>query len=398
MMTRDTSGRDDRIDALRGLALFGILLVNIQSFLWGGTNPAGYVQPDATAADRVVFFATVTFLNLKFMPLFAMLFGVGFALLLDKLASVTSVPHAVFRRRLGFLFVFGLLHGVFFYYGDITHMYAVAGLVLLLYADRDIRSLGKVVVMWWCGAVLLTLLLTWAIAGNVPHPVEAAAEVQGNYIVFVEAGYLSQLSTRLDLFLDIVLGNLIGLPLTVALMLTGMLAYRSGWLARRTLREWRGVLTIGLALGLPAALVYGALLYFEADTYGLGAYSVSSAIPGIFSVSLSFAYAVAFLVRAPRWAIRFLAAPGRMPLTNYLLQSVAMGAVLSGWGLALGPRLGYAETAVMAIAIFTTQALLSHGWLAYVRQGPLEQLWRRWTYHRLPPPIENAPPVVRSGG
>jgi uncharacterized protein len=397
-MTRETSGRDDRIDALRGLALLGILLVNIQSFLWGGTNPAGYLQPDATAADRVVFFVTVTFLNLKFMPLFAMLFGAGFALLLDKLTGMTSTPHAVYRRRLAFLFVFGLLHGVFFYYGDITHMYALAGLVLLLYADRDVRSLTKALVAWWGGAFVLTLLLTWAMTGNVPHPVEAAAEVQGNYTVFAEAGYLSQLSTRLGLFLDIVLANLIGLPLTVALMLTGMLAYRSGWLARRTLRAWRGALATGLVLGLPAALVYGALLYIEADTYGLGAYSAIGAIPGVLSVTLAFAYAATFLVSAPRWAVWLLAAPGRMPLTNYLLQSVAMGAVLSGWGLALGPRLGYAETAVVALAIFTTQAMLSHVWMAYFRQGPLEQLWRRWTYHRLPPPIDAAEPAVRSGG
>ena len=92
--------------------LLGILLVNIQSFVWGGTNPAGYLQDDATALDRALFFITVTFVNMKFMPLFAMLFGAGFSLLLTKLRSVTSAPHTVFRRRMLFLFVFGLLHGV----------------------------------------------------------------------------------------------------------------------------------------------------------------------------------------------------------------------------------------------------------------------------------------------
>ena len=72
-----TTVRDERIDALRGFALFGILLVNIQSFLYGATNPIGYLTPDAGILDRATLFATAAFVNLKFMPLFAMLFGVG---------------------------------------------------------------------------------------------------------------------------------------------------------------------------------------------------------------------------------------------------------------------------------------------------------------------------------
>ena len=77
------------------------------------------------------------------MPLFALLFGVGFSLLLQKPRTMTAAPHAVFRRRMLFLFVFGLLHGIFFYYGDITHMYALAGLVLLGIALRRARGRAR---------------------------------------------------------------------------------------------------------------------------------------------------------------------------------------------------------------------------------------------------------------
>jgi len=151
--------RDDRIDALRGFALLGILLVNIQSFLYGATNPIGYLTPAASAADRAAFFATAAFFNVKFMPLFAMLFGVGFSLLYAKLLTLTSTPKKVYRRRLAFLFVFGLVHGIFFYFGDITQMYAVAGLVLLMYVERDNAGVARAARNWWLGTGLFTVLV-----------------------------------------------------------------------------------------------------------------------------------------------------------------------------------------------------------------------------------------------
>jgi len=144
-----TPVRDERIDALRGFALFGILLVNIQSFLYGATNPIGYLAPDAGMLDRTTLFATAAFVNVKFMPLFAMLFGVGFSLLYAKLKTMTPEPRKIYRRRMLFLFVFGVLHGVLVYFGDITQMYAVAGLLLLRYVDRDVTGIGRAARNWW---------------------------------------------------------------------------------------------------------------------------------------------------------------------------------------------------------------------------------------------------------
>jgi uncharacterized protein len=393
-MNTASTGRDDRIDALRGFALLGILLVNIHSFAWGGTNPAGYLLDDATAVDRALYFLTASFVNLKFMPLFALLFGVGFSLLLGKLATLTTTPHAVFRRRMAFLFAFGLLHGVFFYYGDITHMYALAGLVLLLYDDRGPAGLRRAAALWWGGAVAITVVLTWGLAGHVPGPDELAADLEENFAVLTREGYLAQLPVRLILFVDIVLANVVGLPLAVALMLTGMLAHRAGWLADRNAAAWRTARNVGFVVGLPSALAYGTLLYLEADAYGLGAYSVLASVPGVLSVTLAFAYAALFVRHAPPALVAWLAPAGRMPLTNYLLQSIAMGALLSGWGLALAPRFGYAETALLAVAVFAAQVLLSRAWLRRWKQGPLERLWREFTYRGMPP---LAAASVRSG-
>ena len=171
MPSRSTTVRDERIDALRGFALFGILLVNIQSFLFGATNPIGYLTPDAGWLDRAVLFATAAFVNLKFMPLFAMLFGAGFSLLYAKLKTMTSEPRKIYRRRMLFLFVFGILHGVFFYFGDITQMYAVAGLVLLLYVDRDVAGIGRAARNWWIGMAVFTAV-TFALIRTRVHAAE----------------------------------------------------------------------------------------------------------------------------------------------------------------------------------------------------------------------------------
>jgi uncharacterized protein len=98
------------------------------------------------------------------------------------------------------------------------------------------------------------------------------------------------------------------------------------------------------------------------------------------SLAQSFLYAAAFLRRAPDAVVAWLAPAGRMPLTNYLLQSVAMAVLLPGWGLGLGAVLDYAQLALLALVVFGVQLLASRWWLARRAQGPLEALWRAWTY------------------
>ena len=377
--------RDERIDALRGFALFGILLVNIQSFLRGATNPVGSLGPDAGALDRITLFATAAFVNVKFMPLFAMLFGAGFSLLYAKLKTMTLEPRRIYRRRMFFLFVFGLLHGIFLYFGDITQMYAVGGLVLLLYVDRDVAGVGRAARNWWIGTAVFIAVTLALVGPALTLPPQQVAAIESNIEVFSRGSFIEQLPVRISEFGDQIFGNVSGFPLTVALMLTGMLAQRAGWLQQRDARAWRTASTLGLLVGLPAALLYGYWLLSDVEAYGLAATPHAATVPMLLSIALSFLYASVFLRRAPRGLVALLAPAGRMPLTNYLLQSIAMGALLSGWGLALGPHLNYVQTAMVAVAIVLFQIVLSQLWLGpmKMKQGPLEALWRAWTYRGL---------------
>lgn len=380
--------RDERIDALRGFALFGILLVNIQSFLYGAANPIGYLTPDAGLLDRVTLFATAALVNVKFMPMFAMLFGAGFSLLYAKLKTMTREPRRIYQRRMLFLFVFGVLHGIFFYFGDITQMYAVAGMVLVLYVDRDVADIARAARNWWIGMAVFTAGVFVFVGPALTLPEQYVADVKSNFEVFSHGGYVEQLPVRIGEFGDLIVGNFFGFPLTVALMLTGMLAQRAGWLQQRDARAWRTASALGLLIGLPAALLYGYWLLSDVEAYGLAATPQGATVPMLLSIALSFLYASAFLRHASPRVIALLAPAGRMPLTNYLMQSIAMGALLSGWGLALGPRLNYWQTAALAMLIVVGQIFFSLLWFGpmKMKQGPLEALWRAWTYHGLSQP------------
>ncbi len=379
-----TTARDERIDGLRGFALLGILLINIQSFLYGATNPIGYLEPDAVALDRFVYFATAAVINLKFMPLFAMLFGAGFSLLYVKLSERSDAPRRIYLRRMVFLFVFGVLHGLFFYYGDITNMYALAGLLLLAYVDKDAGGIGRAALYWWIGTAMFSFFALFLSGQVAPAPQDIAPSVQANFEGFATFGYIDQLPLRAEEFGSVVIGNLFGLPMTVALMLTGMWAQRAGWLQDRNARAWRNAAWLGLLIGVPAGLLYGYWALIETVENGLGATTLGAIVPQLLSVTLAFLYAASFIRHAPEAIVRLLAPAGRMPLTNYFLQSVAMGALLSGWGLALGPHLSYSQTAALALVIFAFQIMLSRLWLSRIKQGPLEALWRAWTYRGLP--------------
>lgn len=375
-----TSARDPRVDALRGLALAGILLVNIQSYLWGAINPIGFLAPDAGTVDRTARFLTAAFVAGKFMPLFGMLFGAGFSLLLAKLTTTVADPPAVYRRRLAFLLAIGIAHGVFLYFADIAHTYALAGFVLLLYVDADAAAVARAAVRWWVFAAVWTAVLMLPSLFQTSVPADWAEEVRLDFEISARLGYLEQWPIRLNLFAWQVQANILSLPNVIALMMTGMLAHRAGWLARPDAPAWRRASRLGIGLGLPAAVGYG----LWADAHPL--LEQNLLLPAwvlalqFVSQALAFCYAAEFLRRAPAAVVTWLAPAGRMPLTNYLLQSAAMGILLSGWGLALGASASYAQLSALALAVFALEVVGSRWWLAHYAQGPIEALWRAWTY------------------
>ena len=384
--------RIERIDALRGLALMGILQVNIQSFTWGAGEPLGYLSRPPGAVESVLYFVQAAFIQGKFYPIFAFLFGVGIALQTRKLRQRkchdAPAVASTYRRRLMFLLVLGIGHGVFLYCGDVLTAYAICALAFVSFAPTRLRSLPAFC-LWSGAAAVLSIFLPVVLAGVLDLD-SAGSEIPPSIVrahdIYCYGGFLAQLRQR---WIDELWQQIASIPTfwpqVIALIALGSLAGRLGWLEHpgRHRVVWRRAWAIGLAVGLPTALLGAAMSYVRTRDLPGAEGGWDQVVLGTSSV-LAAAYVAAAMYAFDqpwgRMARRWFASAGRMSLSNYLCQSVLMGVLLSGWGLGLGANASRAQLATLALLIFIAQVALSNRLLENFQQGPIEALWRRWTY------------------
>ncbi|MGZ8291095.1 MAG: DUF418 domain-containing protein [Telluria sp.] len=388
-----TSTRSARIDALRGFAVFGILLINVWGFVYGYTMLRyGVIEPSASAADRLAVFFAAAFAEQKFYPIFAFLFGAGFALQIRSLGKAHGHEGArrIFLRRLKWLLAAGLLHGSLLWFGDILTAYALSGLWLFRHGARRLAALRDsfVALLLLNGGLLLFMaILTALIATSSSFADDTLAESVRAYDIYTNGSWNEVARERLKDFGSNLGGFWLFMPRLMLLFLLGVFAVRFGWLTQphRHVKAWRRVLLVGLVAALPLNLWWG---------YSAVSMAIDPEIPkpathaALFLLELSgpvlaAAYVAAFMLASQRVmdaVSGWLAPVGRMALTNYLMQSLACGLLLPAYGLGLGAELSRAGLLGMAVAIMLAQVVLSRWWLASHSQGPFEALWRRFTY------------------
>jgi uncharacterized protein len=386
---RRDAGRLALLDALRAFALFGILQVNILSYLWGPVGLTVFIAPPGLA-DQVAYLLIATLVSTKFLSLFALLFGYGFVLQMRSLRRSLGEAQArrAYRRRLWFLLAVGVLHGSLLYFGDILTAYAVCGFALLLYASARPATLARHARGWLAAYAAITVTLTLAL-GAAHLPPEQAAEVPAEWLerfeIAAAGSYAQFVRVGLPDYLELTaLSITLSAPYLIGLFVLGALAARQGWLTRpdRHRRLWQAARWLGWAM-LPVAAL-GAWLLLRAQIETPAAMSAL----GLMLNLLSFPLLALYLAWIVRWResaalgaiVAWLAPAGRMPLTNYLAQSLAMGLLLAGWGLGWGAWLSTAQLSLLALAIVAVQIVASRVWIALVGQGPVEALWRRATY------------------
>lgn len=385
------SQRIDVIDALRGAALAGVLLANLGplSLYELLTDEQKRALPTA-AFDRVATAVMHLFVDGKAITVFSLLFGVGFALQLDRGGPQDRERVGVFLRRIAILLAIGLVHAYFVWWGDILVWYAVVGALLVLFR----RASDRVVL---AAAVVLALVgppLVFAHVRAFLAPPRQADVYAGALVAFTTGGYADLVRQNAVLVDWSRRSNWALVGFVGGRFLLGYWAGRRGLLkdpaAHRTLLT--RILWVSLALGIALSfleavrdLVIASVPLLAA---GPGNLLLRMALRGT-TLTLGVAYAVGFLLvfqhARARALLGRLAPFGRMALTNYVAQSGLGIALFYGLGLGIGPRFGVAGWLVAWLVLLVAQVAASRWWLARYRYGPLEWLWRSLTYGSIQP-------------
>lgn len=399
-------GRSTVLDAVRGFALLGIALMNIEFFARPLHGMMLGFDTTLTGADYAVGWFIAAFVQGKFWTLFSLLFGMGYALMLARADALPADPdfHRVYARRLGLLLLFGLLHATLLWAGDILVAYALGGFaLLLLFRNTPTPQLPLVGVMlyWipcaflWMGAAVFTL-------ANLSPEMGAAMgqDASASTDEWLAAYHAAEQVYRDGSFLDVVLQRIrdtwmqwlwltMTLPAIVGVFLIGMWFVRVGAMPEpeAKLALWRRLCWIGGPIGGVLA-VWAMQTLVDADLLR-PTLSLALATTAMFAASLLLCLAylsgLVLLMRRPESRLRtWLAPAGRMALSNYLLQSLVFSTLFYGYGLGWMGDVGRAQQAGLVLIVFGLQLLGSRWWLARFRYGPMEWLWRYGTYGQAP--------------
>jgi len=391
------------IDILRGFALLGILAVNFH-----GAEVARTAGID-DEVRRLLWFL----IDSKFYTTFSFLFGLGFALQLLRAKQRKTRIVPVYLRRMAVLYLIGLFHAILIWQGDVLLYYAAMGFFLILF-----RSLPKTLLLVF---VVLSLAFEfWTYLPSSPPdrisallPARHNPEVQQqkeleralDYVKVSKAWQNVSLKSRFGTYFQAVKARFqawkagIGFlsshfwSSAFAMFLLGLYAGR-----RRIFHDLQGRrkflrrmmwTTLPFALGLNLIYAYGpqilGRLYQQIPDWGFSLlYVLAGPAGSLFYISAL----LLLLVKSERWARRlgFLRWVGRMPLSNYLMQSIIGTMVYYGYGLGMYYRLSYLQGLLLTLAVFALQIPLSRWWLSKFQFGPFEWLWRSLTYGR-PQPV-----------
>jgi uncharacterized protein len=407
--------RQTSIDAVRGFAVLGILLMNIVGM---GLPAFAYLDPThaggAEGTNLWTWAINFVLTDGKMRGLFTMLFGASTLLIAERAEGGPLGPAATHYRRMFWLFVFGMAHAYFLWWGDILVTYALAGLAVFLFRKRSARALIMI------GAVGLIGLFMLSIA-EAMHAVDlkAAAAAPGASAAALQAWQAASLTieappglkeaelagfggdfasalairTQLALLLQTVFMPT-ALAEAVAQMLIGMGLYRMGFFSLKwTSRAYAGMAAFGYLVAAPATAWMAWSAWASGfDSTQLHLMGALSAAPRPF-VALAHASLILLIVRsaAVSWLVDRFAAAGRMALSNYLGTSIITTLVFCGFGFGLYGELQRFELLYVVAGVWAFILLWSKPWLARFQYGPFEWAWRSLVRWRIEPFRKPAP-------
>ncbi len=381
--------RIEQIDILRGFALFGILMVNVFGYHASFYDFGGFYQAISDPVQSKVFQWVIGLGADKFIFMFSMLFGFGFWLLYEKFYPNENRFSAFYTRRMLALMLFGALHILLLWAGDILLMYGILGVILL--GIRKLPSwLLKVLMVVFYYFIAIYLMAMNVIPG-LPNPLSSTSNIPLSDVkaVYANAGYFDILIFRLNEFVTFRNINLFYYaPKVMALFIGGYLAGRYNLVAK--LKRNGGkfliiallLLSIGLFFTFQLDQLGPQLLSHESPWYGsfyMAAYETGNIFMGLSYILLVFLFATTGWGEMILHPLKYA---GRMSLTNYLFQSLVFTTIFYGYGFGKFGHTPPSTFLAWAIILFIIQIVYSRIWLYYYRYGPMELLWRKMSYLR----------------
>ncbi len=418
-----TSERIRQVDILRGVALLGILVINIGYFVYPEQvqfDPK--IMGGFEGVDFWVWRLKSWFFSQKMMALFSMLFGAGLIMMATRAKAAGRPFGKVYIRRTLWLAVIGLLHAYLFWYGDILFSYGICGLVIFLFRRKSPKTLIIVsIVFFLVGIVIqlgsgglfsfmrdsadtavelkargeepthlqISMLEAWneieAEFNPSPEKIEETVEIYGNgsigEIFKFRAVWSLVMQTQAFVFMIFwqVAGlMLLGMALLKAKVITG----------ERSTGFYVKLVVIGLIIGLPLSIFatesrlnndFGVIEYFACSGPLM---IISSAVTALGYIGLI----MLILKMNVRGFLKDrLAAVGRMALTNYLMQTIICTTIFYSYGFGLFGKVDRGPAMLIVLGIWIVQLLYSKWWLEKFHFGPVEWLWRSLTYMKLQP-------------
>ena len=387
------------LDLIRGIAILGILIMNIQSF---GNLFASYFNPtvngDFSGINQVTWFITHIFFEQKFYTIFSMLFGAGIIVMAEK-ATGKGISAAKYHyRRSILLIMFGLLHGYLIWYGDILNIYGLFALIVFLFWKKTPRFL---IIL---GSILILLLSLFMLLGYVSMPEEDAAQMQALFIPDTEVvakeiaayrgSWSESLTQRIEAMAQMFSFIGFGIFRITGCMLIGMAFYKLGILsAQRSSQFYKKLIYFclipGLAMAIYSAYSLNESGFVDAKTVQMKLAQYNYLGSMLMAIGYIGLFNLFYLSDGFKQLKTRLQAVGQMAFTNYITQSVICTGIFYGFGFGLFSSLTRFEMILVAIGVLALQLIWSQWWLSKFKFGPLEWLWRSLTYFK-PQPMKRS--------
>ncbi|MCP8615546.1 DUF418 domain-containing protein [Salirhabdus salicampi] len=365
------------IDAVRGFALFGILMVNVPAFhapffLYGGEE----VYWNAPI-DKTIQVIIDIFFQASFYTLFSLLFGFGLQMMRERAADRANYVSVVIVRRLFILIGLGISHSFLLWHGDILLSYGIIGFLLLFFFKRNVKT----IYIWGLALIVIpSVVVTWLLYSVRNHLDFVNNDmIQQAFERYQSSSITTVLAQNYEdwLYVNDGMGYIFLMLAVLPMFLIGIFIWRKGWL--------HDVIKHKVTLQYLCITSFVIALLFKAGPYLLGNPSwlgyIQDHIGGAAS-SVFYLTSITLLYQNRLWQrlLVMFTYVGRLSLTNYVSQSIICFFLFYGPGLGLYGQVRPIGSVIIVFVIFIFQVILSKWWLTYFHFGPLEWLWRTLTY------------------